>query len=98
MDRQYACIFRLTTARDCSKSASGVYNVPVNGDSCDCSSTSLTADQLSPLCDPNNPTSQLYAKAYPTIRELELAKLLGPQGLVASICPVARARSARDWL
>jgi hypothetical protein len=94
VDLQYACIFKLPTPRDCSKNASGQYNVPRNGDSCDCSSTGLTASQLSPVCDPNNPTSQLYAKAYPTIRELELAKLAGPQGVVSSLCPIDVADNA----
>ena len=88
IDRQYTCIFALTAPRDCSRNASGDYNVPANGDACDCSSTGLTAEELSPLCNPTTPTSQVAAKAYPTIRELLLAKLLGPQGLVASICPV----------
>ncbi len=40
------------------------------------------------MCDPNNPNSQLYAKAYPTIRELNLANKLGGQGIVSSICPI----------
>jgi hypothetical protein len=31
---------------------------------------------------------QVAAKAYPTVRELTVAKLAGPQGIVASICPV----------
>jgi hypothetical protein len=88
VDREYACIFQLTTPRDCSKDSTGAYNVPSNGYSCDCSSTGLSAQELSPVCSPTTPTTQLYAKAYPTIRELELAKLLGPQGIVASICPI----------
>ena len=88
VDREYACIFPLTAPRDCSKNASGAYNVPANEYSCDCSSTGLTADELSPVCDPTNATSQLYAKAYPTIRELELASKLGSQGIASSICPI----------
>jgi hypothetical protein len=88
VDRQYACIFQLRAPRDCSRNSSGVYNVPANGYSCDCSSTQLTADELSPVCDPGNPTSQLYAKAYPTTRELDLARKLGAQGVVGSICPI----------
>jgi hypothetical protein len=93
VDREYACIFKLTTPRDCSNT-NDVYTVPANGYTCDCSSTGLTPDELSPVCDPANPNSQLYAKAYPTERELLLAKLLGPQGLVASICPVDVTDSA----
>jgi hypothetical protein len=89
VDREYACIFKLTTPRDCSKSGTPpVYTVPANGFACDCSSTGLTPDQLSPVCDPGNPNSQIYAKAYPTIRELNLANKLGSQGIVSSICPI----------
>jgi hypothetical protein len=31
---------------------------------------------------------QTYAKAYPTIREIELVHLMGPQGILSSICPI----------
>ncbi|MGO8995940.1 MAG: hypothetical protein ACLQVI_21715 [Polyangiaceae bacterium] len=88
VDRQYACIFKLTQPRDCSKNASGVYNVPANGYACDCSSTGLTPQELSPVCDPTNVNTQNYAKAYPTIRELNLANKLGNNGIVSSICPI----------
>jgi hypothetical protein len=30
---------------------------------------------------------QVAAKAYPTVRELLVAKMMGPQGVVSSICP-----------
>ena len=33
-------------------------------------------------------TTQVAAKAYPTIRELLLAKQLGKQGIVSSLCPI----------
>ena len=36
----------------------------------------------------NDYTVQVYAKAYPTIRELTLAMMLGNQGVVASLCPI----------
>jgi hypothetical protein len=36
----------------------------------------------------NDYTTQYYAKAYPTIRELTLARLMGPQGIVSSLCPI----------
>jgi hypothetical protein len=94
VDRQYACIFKLAVPRDCSRTTEGNYTVPANGNACDCSSTGLTPDELSPVCNPSSPNQQLYAKAYPTIRELELAKFLGPQGLVASICPADVADNA----
>ena len=52
-------------------------------DLCDCNS----ADKNPPLC---NGTSQIKAKAYPTIRELSLARALSAseQSVVASICPI----------
>jgi hypothetical protein len=81
VDRQYACTFPIA-ARDCT--------LPQNANSCDCPSdaTGLTPAQIPPLCDPNKPTSQIFAKAYPTIRELTLANLMGGQGIVASLCPI----------
>jgi hypothetical protein len=39
-------------------------------------------------------TVQTYAKAYPTIRELTLAKMMGAQGVVASLCPIHTEDSA----
>ncbi len=94
VDREYACIFELVDStgapapRDCSRTSTGAYTVPANQSACDCSSVGLMQDQLSPLCDPAKPTSQVYAKAYPTIRELSLANELGAQGIVSSICPI----------
>ncbi len=86
VDRQFACIFPLATPRDCTNA--------VNGYSCDCPSTPLTHDQTPPVCSDTTPTSQIAAKAYPTVRELLLAKLMGAQGIVSSICPVHVADSA----
>ncbi len=89
VDREYACTFPLVnpttgaaTPRDCTQD--------YNANSCDCPAmaTGLTHDQTPSVCDDTNPTSQLFAKAYPTIRELQLAKLMGPQGIVASLCPI----------
>jgi hypothetical protein len=61
--------------------------------------TGNTPDEISPLCDKtswdgsitsavNDYTVQVYAKAYPTIRELMLANMLGSQGIVSSLCPI----------
>ena len=79
-DLQFACIFDLPVARDCSDTSLV---------SCDCN------DPLNdnPLCEPDtskagNPrTLQVRAKAYPGIREFALLKDLGTQGIVGSICP-----------
>jgi hypothetical protein len=82
VDREYACTFALPAARDCT--------LAQNQDACDCPSRAglLTHDQLSPVCDDNVQTKQVAAKAYPTIRELLLARLMGAQGIVSSICPI----------
>jgi hypothetical protein len=78
-DLQYACIFPLETPRDCSD--------PLNV-SCDCSK----ADNDNPLCqpdpvDPTKRTYQTHAKAYPGVRELQVLRSLGAQGITASVCP-----------
>ncbi len=70
-DLQYACTFELPTAKDCSNAAIR--------DFCDCSDPTD-----SPLCQGK---TQTKGKAYPTISELAVAKALGEQAIVASICP-----------
>jgi hypothetical protein len=91
VDREYACMFQLDSARDCTNTAD-----PSVVNSCDCPSTpTLTYEQLPPICDPVTQTQQTGAKAYPTVRELLLAKLLGTQGIVSSICPI-HVKKAND--
>ena len=70
-DLQYACIYPLATPRDCNIAPA-----------CDC-----PADISDPLCDPQLPYVQRYAKAYPGIRQLNVLKDIGIQGIVGSICP-----------
>ncbi len=89
VDREYACTFPLTTPRDCRDTSDpSVYYA------CDCPSLSgpnpqpLTPQQLPPLCNPSVQSQQIAAKAYPTVRELLVAKLMGPQGFVSSLCPI----------
>src|SRR6185503_12264707 len=72
-DLQYACIFPLPVPRDCSQLLV----------SCDCQNPIND----NPLCDPGNPMLQVNAKAYPGIRQLNVLKALGAQGVVSSICP-----------
>jgi hypothetical protein len=80
-DLAYACTFPLATPRDCALAA--------NQDSCDCATSAPPASSSGwELCDPKDPTKQIAAKAYPTFRELYLAKRLGAQGVVSSLCPV----------
>ncbi len=82
IDRQYACTFKLPLPRDCTLNYNSAYR-------CDCPSMPgvLSHEQTPSVCDDKIATTQLSAKAYPTIRELLLAKLMGTQGVVSSICP-----------
>ena len=62
--------------------------------------TMNTPDEIPPLCSKTSTdgtsivskisdyTVQTYAKAYPTIRELMLANMMGGQGIVSSLCPI----------
>jgi hypothetical protein len=95
VDREYACIFKLQdakgnpTPRQCDPSVAD----PATGTSCDCGSTGLDRAHLPAVCNYTEPasnpgTQQDYAKAYPTVRELLLAKLLDTQGIISSLCPI----------
>lgn len=76
-DLQYACIFDLAEDRDCTAAATN----------CDCSD----GNNDNPLCYDSAGggfgTTQYRAKAYPGVRELQLLKAVGNQGIVGSICP-----------
>lgn len=74
VDLQYACTFELDP---------GKAKICPDGDlSCDCDGT-----KAPPLCDSANPKKQIRAKAYPTIREFQVVRALGSQGIIASLCP-----------
>jgi hypothetical protein len=86
-DLEYACVFDLPKPRDCSDP---------NIVSCDCQDP----QNDNPLCEPDpskggNRTLQVRAKAYPGIRELQLVKALGAQGIVGSICPAQLANPSK---
>jgi hypothetical protein len=86
-DLQYACIFPVATPRNCMD----VLNEnPSPG--CDCK-PGLEANH-NPLCQDASgySTVQRYAKAYPSLRELEVIRSLGQNGLASSIC----ARNVTD--
>ena len=51
--------------------------------SCDCSPDSTGNP---PLCGQGN--LQVKAKAYPTIREFQVVRALGDQGIISSLCPI----------
>jgi hypothetical protein len=93
VDLQFACTFPLQLARDCTATE--------NQQACDCPKdpgATWGAQYLPPLCGGPQAvsataqalpeTTQIAAKAYPTIREIELAKLMGAQGVLSSICPI----------
>jgi hypothetical protein len=80
LDLQYACTFELPTPKDCTD--------PSHKGACDCVGTA-TGPGGSPLC---NGTTQVRGKAYPTVRELRVARGLGDHGVVGSLC----ARNVKD--
>jgi hypothetical protein len=86
--------------RDCSKGDSD----PVNSFACDCEPPTTggnwytAPNDVPSVCGlpqpaeapsaTNDYTTQYYAKTYPTIRELTLAQMMGPQGIISSLCPI----------
>ncbi|MGK4001033.1 hypothetical protein WMF31_00305 [Sorangium sp. So ce1036] len=86
-DLQYACIFDLPEEQDCE----------TQSQSCDCRLADPSELNDNPLCrpegngDPGQPgdrtSIQYKAKAYPGLRELQLIRDLGAQGIVGSVCP-----------
>jgi hypothetical protein len=80
-DLQFACIFDLGTPvspAECEQ----------DPDACDCTADSYS--KFSPLCQGLTPTAdgtQVKAKGYPGVRELEVLKDFGANSIVASICP-----------
>jgi hypothetical protein len=88
-DLQYACNFELALPRECMGKV----------EDCDCVHGTATRN---PLCqNPANGTygtMQYRAKAYPGLRELQVLKGMGEQGIVASICPAnTRDATASDF-
>jgi hypothetical protein len=98
-DLQFACIFDIRplyggVGKNCG-------DVTYTG-ACSCAMNSQARD--SPLCSKtggNNPDQkgytdlQIYGKAYPGIRELEVARALGDRSVVSSICPIHTADNAQ---
>jgi hypothetical protein len=86
--------------RDCSNTAydGGVSADFVNQEACDCSSKGLPPQAVPAVCGQctaetcsqggTDYNAQYYAKAYPTIREIELVEKMGRQGVLSSLCPI----------
>ena len=85
-DLQYACIFPKESETCPEQQPAG--EQPKN---CDCTSTSYGGDEAgNPLCQAQNgdyDRTQRYAKAYPSLRQLQVLNLFGDNSIVASICP-----------
>jgi hypothetical protein len=80
-DLQFACIFDLDVDVPCDM---------MNSAGCDCNADERAKN--SPLCEYTNPDpathgTQVRAKAYPGLRELQVLKDMGSNAIVASICP-----------
>ena len=83
-DLEYACTFDLYERKD-----DGVAPIRRTCSAADRAAGGCDCDGKSdaPLCDPADRSIQTKGKAYPTRRELMVAKGLGEQGVVASLCP-----------
>ncbi len=106
VDREYSCVFKLDTPRDCSDAATMADATLL--DSCDCQPPApntgmFTPSEIPAVCNSQTPTLQDSAKAYPTIRELELAHLLGQvnganEGIISSLCPIHTKDMSADGM
>jgi hypothetical protein len=87
MDVQFACVYPLVTPYDCTQ--------PQNTGFCVC--TTGSGEDQTPLCAKANgayTNTQIQGAARPTIRELALARTLGGQAVVSSICPIHTQETA----
>ncbi len=108
-DLQYACIFPLRREQECmdpdEASELALQGVAVPG--CDCTDFGAEPNEdpassfNNPLCqaaDGSYDRTQRYAKAYPSLRQLQVLHDLGDNSIVASICPKeSRNTSAPDF-
>jgi hypothetical protein len=74
-DLQYACTFPLDAPLAAPRVCKDL--------NCDC-----TGKVFPPLCGGPDGRTQMRAKAYPTIRQFSVVRLLGEQGIAASLCPL----------
>jgi hypothetical protein len=85
-DLEFSCIFPLATQKDCTQ--------PQFAGVCDCEMDAMfTSPRVhTQLCDQSVPTNQINAKAYPSVREMEIAHAMAEQGkgqgIVSSVCPI----------
>jgi hypothetical protein len=88
-DLQHACIFALPSPIPCDAA---------NASGCDCNDDELA--KVSALCQQPGSgmtgATQYFGKAYPALRELELARRLGDRAIVSSICARNTSTPSRD--
>ncbi len=89
-DLEYACIFDLYDQKP-DGTAVKVSRSCDDPTQCDCN-----GKKDSPLCDPAKPDQQIKGKAYPTRRELMVAKGIGDRAIVSSLCPAQLTDSSKD--
>lgn len=85
-DLQYACTFPLVDFAPDGTTKPSSRTCVVGDRACDCLGPKGEPTD-SPLCDPKQKGVQVRGKAYPTRRELMVAKELGDRAVVASLCP-----------
>ncbi len=86
-DLQFACVFPLVTPYDCSQ--------PQYAGACACASGAIDAQtQLCAKSGTAYTQTQVLGRAYPTIRELAVARSLGAQAVVSSLCPIHTTEAA----
>ena len=82
VELQSACTFAFATPVPCTTA---------NRETCECG-TGTTA----PFCSSSDPTIQERGRAVPGIRHLRVAKGLGEQAIVGSICPIQTSDPSRN--
>ncbi len=71
---QYACIYPRQAPRDCT------------GGACDCEGADIATNPSCQASDGSYGPVQRYARAFPSIRELQVVKGLGDRAAVGSVC------------
>ncbi len=101
-DLQYACIFPLADQKPCisQEEFRNLIDTGAAVPNCDC--TDFGGDMFqNPLCQAQSGAfdqTQRYAKAYPSLRQLQVLYDYGSNSIVASICPKETTnQNARDF-
>ncbi|WP_437643848.1 hypothetical protein [Sorangium sp. So ce362] len=93
-DLQYACLFDVEE-RSCEGTNQSCDCIQVGGQTID-NPLCVPEDMNDPAAPLPRTTTQYKAKAYPGIRELQLLRSLGNQGITGSICPAQTSDPLSD--